>query len=34
MLDGYVTDEEWNKNNNKNVADIDDTHILIKWGAH
>ena len=23
-------DEEWDKNDNKNVADSDDTHILVK----
>ena len=33
MLGGEATDEEWDKNDNTNVADGDDTHILIKWGV-
>ena len=33
-LDGEVKDEEWDKNDNKNVADSDDTHILVKWGHY
>jgi len=33
VLDGYVNDEEWDKADNKNVADSDDTHILVKWGS-
>ena len=32
VLDGEV-DEEWDKNDNKNVADSDDTYILVKWGV-
>ena len=28
MLDGEVNDEDWDKN----VADSDITHILVKWG--
>ena len=31
VVDGEVNDEEWDKNGNKNVADNDDTHILVKW---
>ena len=31
VLDREVNDEEWDKNDNKNVADSDDTHISIKW---
>ena len=30
VLDGEVNDEAWDKNGNKNVADSDDTHNLIK----
>ena len=31
-LDGEgVTDEEWNKNENENIVDINDIHILISW---
>ena len=30
MLDGEVNDDAWDKNGNKNVADSDDTHNLIK----
>ena len=34
MLDGDVNDKEWDKNDNKNVAESDDdTHILLKWGS-
>ena len=33
VLDGEVTNEEWDKNGYKNVADSDDTRILIKWGS-
>ena len=32
VLDGEVNDEEWNKNDNKDFADCDDTNILVKWG--
>ena len=32
VLDGEVTDEEWDKNHNKNVADSDYTQILINRG--
>ena len=28
-----MTDEEWDKKDNTNVADSDDIHILIKWGS-
>ena len=28
-----MTDEEYDKNDTKNVADSDDIHILIKWGS-
>ena len=34
VLDGEVNDEEWDKNDNQNVADSDDTYNLIKWGGH
>ena len=30
MPNGEMNDEEWDKNGNKNVADSDDTHNLIK----
>ena len=33
VLNGGVNDEEWDKSDNRNVADSDDGHILIKWGA-
>ena len=33
VLDGEGNDEEWDKNDNKNVADSDDTHILVKEGG-
>ena len=33
MLVGEVNDEELDKNENKNIADSDDTHILVEWGA-
>ena len=32
VLDGEVNDEERDKNDNKNIADSDDTHIVVKWG--
>ena len=28
-----MNDEEWDKNENKNVADSADTNILVKWGV-
>ena len=30
VLDGEGNDEEWDKNDNKNMADSDDIHILVK----
>ena len=33
VLDGEMYDEEWNQNDNKNVADSDGTQILVKWGG-
>ena len=33
VLKGKVTDEKWDKNDNKNAADSDGTHILIKLGV-
>ena len=30
VLDGEMNDEEWDKNGNKNLADSDDSHDLIK----
>ena len=32
VLDREVTDKEWDKNERENVADSDDTNILVKWG--
>ena len=29
--DGEVNDEEWDRNDNKYIADSDDTHIMVKW---
>ena len=34
VLDGVVNHEEWDKNDNNNVADSDDTHTSVKWGSH
>ena len=34
MLDGEVNDEEWDTYDNKNVADSEDTHTLVKLGGH
>ena len=33
VLDGEVSDEEWDENDNKSVADSDDTHSLVKMGG-
>ena len=33
VLDGEMNDEGWDKNGNKNVADTDDTHNLMKRGG-
>ena len=33
VLDGEMDNEEWDKTNNKNVADSDDTQNLMKWGS-
>ena len=33
MLDGEVNDEEWDTYDNKNVADSEDTHTLVKLGG-
>jgi len=33
VLNGGVNDEEWDKSDNRNVADSDDGHILVKWGV-
>ena len=30
VINGLVTDNKWDKNDNKNVADSDDIQILIK----
>ena len=32
-LDGEMNDEEWDKNGNKNIADSDDIHNVIKLGG-
>ena len=34
MLDGEVNDEELDKNDNENVPDSNEIHILVKWGGH
>ena len=34
VLDGEVNDEEWDKNDNKNVADSDDNQHFGKMGGH
>ena len=34
MLDGEVTDEEWDENGSETFADSDDAHILLKWECH
>ena len=33
VFDREVTHEKWDKNNNKNATDRDDTHIFIKGGS-
>ena len=33
MLDGDVNDEELDKNDNQNVPDSNEIHILVKWGG-
>ena len=33
VLDGEMKDEKWEENGNKNGADWDDIHNLIKWGG-
>ena len=32
VFDDEENDEEWDKNDNRNVVYGDNTHILIKWG--
>jgi len=34
VLDGEVNYNEWGKNDDENVADINETHNLVKFGSH
>ena len=35
VLDGGLTHEQWDENENEKFADSDDGHILLKWmGGH
>ena len=33
VLDGELTDEQWNQNDSEKFADKVDGHILLKWGG-